>query len=446
MQAIQSRLATGLILSLALLLLAQWIVISTSIHYLSQQYISTRLVHDSDTIIAALTITPDSPGISLIENQISAIYKQPFSGHYFSLTVAQQSLRSRSLWDETLSQTTIPVGQTSTTFTTGPQAQQLMVLQSAYQKQGQVINLAVAEDISGINRDIQDFLLKHSTVSFIIFALLVLLQILIIKRSLKPLEKVRQDLQKLDAGEIEALSEAVPKELKPLVQELNLRLHAMAQRLKRSRHTAGNLAHALKGRLTLLTQALNSPTIKADPTLLENLNRYLNDLQQIIHHELMRARVAGAAIGARQAKLSPEIAALVNTLLTIYNDKSLKIAQDIPEEATCAMEREDLHELLGNLLDNACKWAKQQIFIRVEDNHCLCFVVEDDGPGCQENQLASLSNRGVRLDEQVSGYGLGLSIVKDIINSYEGTINFDQSTALGGLRVTVNIPKKRTNS
>jgi len=453
MQAIQSRLATGLTLSLTLLLLVQWVVISSSIHYLSEQYIATRLVHDSDTIIAALTIipttsttpTPAPSGISLTENQIGAIYKQPFSGHYFEIKVLHRTLRSRSLWDETLSVAEVPMGQTKTIYTTGPQQQQLMVFLSAYKKQGQVIYLAVAEDISGINRDIQAFLLKHSTVSFVIFILLVLLQVYIIKRSLKPLEKMRQDLQKLETGEIDALSETVPKELKPLVQELNQRLNAMSQRLQRSRHTAGNLAHALKGRLTLLTQSLNSETIKSDPVLLNNLNRYVNDLQQIIHHELMRARVAGAAMGARQAKLAPEISALAQTLVTIYNSKSLNIKQDVPEQATCALEREDLHELLGNLLDNACKWAESQILIQVLDNNCLSFVIEDDGPGCQESELATLANRGVRLDEQVSGYGLGLAIVKDIVNSYEGTIHFDKSSSLGGLRVTVNIPKKQNS-
>ncbi|NOZ52268.1 MAG: GHKL domain-containing protein [Gammaproteobacteria bacterium] len=442
MHAIQSRLATGLILSLTFLLLVQWIIISSSIHYLSEQYISSRLVHDSDTIIAALNIIPGNPNVSLADNQISAIYKQPFSGHYFEIKTERQTLRSRSLWDETLPLTNITKGQANIIYIPGPQQQQLIVLLSVYQKKGQTVKLAIAEDVSEINRDIQGFLFRHSGVSFLVFMLLVLLQVLIIKRSLKPLEQVRNDLQKLETGEIDSLSEAVPSELKPLVQELNLRLDAMAQRLKRSRHTAGNLAHALKGRLTLITQALNAESAKSDSTFLKNLNKYTNELQQIIHRELVRARVAGAGIGARQAKLAPEITALVKTLSTIYNNKSINISQDVPEQATCSLEREDLHELLGNILDNACKWATQQVHISVQENSNVRYIIDDDGPGCQESELASLSTRGVRLDEQVSGYGLGLAIVKDIVNSYEGSIHFSRSSSLGGLRVTVSIPKK----
>ena len=136
-----------------------------------------------------------------------------------------------------------------------------------------------------------------------------------------------------------------------------------------------------------------------------------------------------------------EVQDLVNTLQAMYRDKNIQARIDIPSGANTNMDREDLHEMLGNILDNAWKWASQHCQVSVKQaNNSLVFIVQDDGPGCEPLAMEEIVQRGVRLDESKQGHGLGLSIVKDIVAQYQGSLDISHSELLGGLKITINLP------
>jgi signal transduction histidine kinase len=162
----------------------------------------------------------------------------------------------------------------------------------------------------------------------------------------------------------------------------------------------------------------------------------------LIDRELKRARIAGAAAPGQRVILENEIKDLVDTLKKIYRNKELSIQCQIPKGSFFTGDRDDLLELLGNLLDNACQWATHRILLTVKHNtEGLCLRVEDDGPGCPPEQLDLLTQRGVRIDESHGGHGLGLAIVADILEHYEGRLHLGRSSDLGGFLAQVEIPK-----
>lgn len=441
MRSIQSRLAAGLLLSLIILLVTQWVIVGLSIRHLSEQYIISRLVHDSDALIAALNLQNSNQPL-LDKTRIHPIYLQPFSGYYYKIVVGKETFRSRSLWDEDLVSGPVGAGVSAYRRSKGPLLQQLLILDNKYEKQGSIIRVTIAEDISSIDVEIDRFLFNHGIVSFFILIVLIAMQAFLVRRSLKPLEQVRKDLEKLETGIVEVLSEDVPTELYPLVREINYRLKALRHRVERSRHASGNLAHALKGPLTLLTQLAQRDEIKSQTKIQQIIVQQTSDIHRIIDRELKIARMAGTAVAGRQTKLAPELKDLVDTLNSMYREKALNINYKVPEGCICLLDREDLHEMLGNLLDNACKWAKNKITINISCEDNFSIVIEDDGPGIPEKQQTQILLRGKRLDENKLGHGLGLSIVKSIVEQYNGKIKLSRSPTLGGLATNIEFPKK----
>jgi signal transduction histidine kinase len=439
MRSIQTRLAAGLLLSLIILLFLQWLVVASSIRELSEQYIVTRMTHASDLLVSGVNIQ-NGNAYSLNTSRIDPIYTQPFSGYYYTVIVGNEDFRSRSLWDESLPVIKTQPGDADLMRIEGPQNQLLLVLGSAYQKQQQVIRVVVAEDVSQIEKDIDRMLLNHAVLSFLVLVILISLQVYLVRKSLSPLEKIRADLDKLETGLIDSLDENVPDEIVALVRELNIRIKAVQQRLQRSRRATGNLAHALKTPLTLLLQLSKDTYLKKNPELQKSLKSHAVTIQNIIERELKKARVAGTNVGAKQAKLKPELAALVKSLGAMYREKALQIDCDVEEHCPTIMEREDFHEMLGNIMDNACKWANRKIQVNISCDEGLHICVEDDGKGIPKEQLNTIVNRGQRLDEQKYGHGLGLSIVKDIVDQYQGTIGMSESETLGGLMTVIYIP------
>jgi signal transduction histidine kinase len=268
-----------------------------------------------------------------------------------------------------------------------------------------------------------------------------LLQRMILQRGLRPLDDTRQDILRLAQGEIRQLNTNIPTEIKPLVGEINRLVHVMTQRLQRSRRALGNLAHALKTPLTILLQLAEHPKVKHQDALCGELGRQTRRIRLLIDRELKRARIAGAAAPGQRVILENEIRDLVDTLKKIYRDKDLGIQCQIPAGSFFTGDRDDLLELLGNLLDNACQWAAHRIRLTVANNaEGLNLRVEDDGPGCPPERLDLLTQRGVRIDESYGGHGLGLAIVADILEHYEGCLHLGRSPDLGGFLAQVEIP------
>ncbi len=433
--SLQQRLSLGLLLSLVVLFTAQWALVSAGVRLLAEGYIAARLAHDNEALLAALTLTAEGLP-SLDPTRLGPVYHQPFSGHYYRVTVGNSTLHSRSLWDQDLSVPDVSPGETRHVRAPGPQGQPLLIVVQRYEKQGKGVTIAAAEDLSSLEEDIGHFQTRYALVSLTILLLLIAIQALIVRSGFRPLENVRKDLQRLERGEIPALDTRVPPEISPLVRELNRMLDVMAQRLQRSRHALSNLAHALKTPLTSLVRMAEKRETLDHTQMLS----HTGTINGLIDRELKRARLAGAVTPGRQFDLVQEIAPLIELFNSLYRDKHINIEHVMPSAKVCYADREDMLELLGNLLDNACKWARHRILLTVEGGEGLLVRFEDDGPGCSENDLEKLTQRGLRIDEEESGHGFGLAISKDIVQQYGGEIAFGRSETLGGFLVEVHLP------
>ena len=436
MRSLEHRLQAGLAISLIILMVfLGWAQISV-IKELTESFINSRLEHDSQSLLASLKRDADGK-LSTLETRLATVYSQPFSGHYYQIIFSDNSdvIRSRSLWDSTFEFPIPQLGQVKTVQRIGPDSQSLLVHIASYQKQKQMVTIAVAEDITPLQQDLKFYSLLFSSLALVVLILLLLIQRIIVKSSFRPLKRVQQEVLDLSEGQQGRLTEDVPNEIRPLVEAVNNLLSIMTVRLERSRNALGNLAHTLKGPLNLLTQLSDDDRIKKHTPIHNEIKEHSQRMQQIINHELKRARIAGAGSPGQRFIPSKELPNLIKVLQQMYGDKSLTFNCDIMPGAINDTDRDDLLELVGNLLDNSCKWAKSTINCTIRTEPNLEIIIEDDGVGCSPEQLELITQRGIRIDESISGHGLGLTIVKEIAQIYQLNLHFDRSPELGGLRV-----------
>jgi len=275
-----------------------------------------------------------------------------------------------------------------------------------------------------------------------ILALILLVALgIVIRYGLNPLRKVAPDLASIRSGKSERLTGPFPVEIAPLADEVNALLTHNAQVVDRARTHAGNLAHALKTPLAVLqNEAGASPSPLSDKVVAQT--RIMKDS---VEHHLARARMAAQAgvLGAR-TDVMPIIEGLARTLEKIHRDKDLTIDASGPPDAAFRGEKQDFEEALGNLMDNACRFARSAVRVTAtldkgERQAMLIVTVEDDGAGLSQSQRRTAVKRGARLDEQTPGSGLGLSIVRDVAEMYDGAFDLDESD-LGGLAARMTLP------
>lgn len=439
MISLRRRLGWGLVLSLVLLLALQWLVVTWAIRQLTEDLFARRLMDEGASLLAGVRFDP-SGTLSLDANRTSVVFERPFSGHYYVVASGKQRLTSRSLWDAELQVAPLSVGEKRLLRLTGPERQPLFAAVQGFEKQGQPVTVVVAEDLTAMQQGVARFQTIYAAVSAAGFALLLLIQQLIVRGALQPLSRIRDNLVRLGRGEAERVEPHGPSEIMPLIEELNRLLDGMRRRTKRSREALGNLAHALKTRLSLLHQlAEHSDT---SPELRRSLRAEAGAMGDIVERELKRARLLGDTGPGQRIGLNQEIAQLVQTLRMIHVAKAANFTWEISSGAYFVGDREDLLELLGNLLDNAGKWCRTQVTLTVSGGDGVRFVVEDDGPGCDSAALNAITSRGYRADESQPGSGLGLAIVRDIVESYGGSLTFGRSAALGGLLIEVLLPAR----
>ncbi|MBV2206280.1 MAG: ATP-binding protein, partial [Pseudomonas sp.] len=227
--------------------------------------------------------------------------------------------------------------------------------------------------------------------------------------------------------------------LQPLVEQINHLLQHTDDTLKRSRNALGNLGHALKTPLAVLGSLTQHDEFVAHPELQAALQEQLAQIQQRVSRELGRARLAGDVLPGAHFDCDVELPALFDTLATIHRS-DLDLRWQAPASCRLPWDREDMLELLGNLLDNACKWAGHKVTLNITRSGSDWQIeVNDDGPGIPAPLRAKALGRGMRLDEAAQGHGLGLDIVGDIIAAWRGSWELGESP-LGGLRVTIRLP------
>lgn len=446
MKSIQQRLSIGLasVLILVGLALAQtslWLF-DTGL----RGSLGSELQLEADNLLAALVRGETS--IELDQTRLSPVYQRPFSGRYFRIELQADrierqadtglTLRSRSAWDHTLAVPEVAGLQES--LGDGPQQQKLLVYRGDYRRFGQDVAIIVARDYTPVLNSFQRLRWIGLGAGGIALVVILILQRVIVRRALQPLDSVRQQVKQLQQGQRTELDNQVPEELAPLVQQINRLLLHTEETLKRSRNALGNLGHALKTPLAVLFSINARSELQGHPEVVESMRAQLDNIRQRLARELGRARLAGEALPGAHFNCAEELPPLFATLQHIHDHDLQLHWQTTPDHLRLPWDREDLLELLGNLLDNACKWASTQVWLAIAQADArVILTVDDDGPGIDPARRDQVLNRGTRLDEQVAGHGLGLGIVRDIVDHLAGTLSLERSP-LGGLRVVISLP------
>ena len=436
MKSLEKQLSSALGFSLVVLFGLFWWVSVTTIHKLTEQYIVTRLEHDTESILKHLAFNGSTWQLN---QEISPIYSHPNSGHYYIIKTPTNTLSSGSLQGFALFTKTTPQP-TLVYETKGPNQQLTLVLatQTTHPTQAQhPLQIWVAEDHSPIQNSLLTFDIIFGGFSLLILATIFGLQRYWLKRGfhqLKPLEKALIALQ--DDKIIQLKVEDYPSEISGLIENLNLAFtHAKAQ-IEKSRHANANLAHTLKTPLNIIYQLLDQAELS--PQTKTALQLQAQTIYRLLERELKKARIAADTIQSSRLN-SQHVQDLVSSLKTLYPQIHIQLFGIDERVRQLGLDQEDGYELLGNLLDNACKWAKKAVGLTLkQDATGYHLIIEDDGPGVAEADLVKIQQRGYRLDEQQDGQGLGLAIVADLIAAYHAKISFSQNAqGLGGLQVHI---------
>lgn len=278
--------------------------------------------------------------------------------------------------------------------------------------------------------------------------LLIGVQVLVLRWSLTPLRSVARELDRVRRGLDDCLSDCHPRELEPLTHSINTLLDTERQQRDRYRHTLADLAHSLKTPLAVLRARIESP---GDTTALrDEVATQVARMSDIVSYQLSRAVAGGHSPFAAAQAIAPRAEEIVIGLEKVYADKGILCEFEIAEGAAFHGELGDLQEVLGNLLENAFKWARARVLLTVAGSnapepgaHGLSLSVEDDGPGIAPENVERLLQRGVRGDERVHGHGIGLAIVQDIVRAYQGELRVSRSEEMGGARFDLSFPPRR---
>lgn len=331
--------------------------------------------------------------------------------------------------------------------TTGPVGERVRIVEVIdspnHAKDGPRYSVIVAGPIDWLENGLANFLARLTTALAIAGLGLATATILQVRFGLHPLRKIEKGLADVRSGRADKLEGDLPAEIEPLQHEVNALIASNQDIIDRARTQVGNLAHALKTPLAVITNEARDDTGPLGTKVAEQAEI----MRDQVNHYLDRARVAARVGLGRSTKVHPVLTPLVRALERIHRDRGIQISVTCPDDAVFAGERQDLEEMLGNLCDNACKWANSHVYLtvttlpadKIRAQPRLRISVEDDGPGLSEKQQAKIGKRGVRLDESKPGSGLGLSIVTDLARSYRGSMELARSSH-GGLTVNLDLP------
>ncbi|MFO1350571.1 MAG: ATP-binding protein [Gammaproteobacteria bacterium] len=297
----------------------------------------------------------------------------------------------------------------------------------------------VAEAPQAFNAQVYRF--RRNLWTWLLTPALILLgaQGFILRWGLKPLRQVARQVREIESGSRHLLEGSYPRELRPLTDNLNNLIKQNRSHLERYRNALGDLAHSLKTPLAVLRGAVEKSTSQTE--LLATVQTQVERMNQTVDYQLQRAAASGRSALAAPIEVAPIVRKVVDSLAKVYADKHLRFTSEIAPQARFHGDQGDLLEVLGNLADNACKWARTGLTIRARQAHgALILEVEDDGPGIPAPQREFILQRGKRADPAVPGYGIGLAVVRDIVEEvYGGQLEIGASP-LGGAALAAHFP------
>jgi two-component system sensor histidine kinase PhoQ len=272
----------------------------------------------------------------------------------------------------------------------------------------------------------------------LLFLLAMLVQYIILRWSLKPLDALALDLKRIESGDAQQLAGTYPLEVQPVTENLNLLLDSERRQRERYRNTLGDLAHSLKTPLAVIRGLAEEALPYAE--YLNIVNEQVERMGQIVQYQLARAVKSRGRPMTAGVDVAPVVQRIAQALLKVYRDKEVDIELQLPEGLRFAGDERDLMELLGNLLENACKYGTQKVSVsaRLQDDNLL-INIDDDGPGVSAERRDVVLQRGARLDTSAPGQGIGLAVAVDILSSYDGELSIHEAP-LGGARFRILLP------
>ena len=470
--SLRQRLLLATLAGLTVALALAGVVLSNLFKEHVLQQFQASLTQQLDQVTAGLEFdAQDRP--QLAATLSDPRWQRPYSGLYWQVDELSENartrrgvLRSRSLWDTWLALEADPLvdGGVHVHEAEGPAGSHLLVIERTVRavQAGQARwRLIVAADLQPTELATAHFNRVLALSLLVLLVLLLLAAWAQVGMGLKPLRTLQRSLQDVRQARSHRLQGEFPPEVQPLVDDFNSVLDRHDDLVARARTHAGNLAHALKTPLTVLDQAASAAsatqtaqTIQTgEPGLAQAVQEQVRSAQRQIDWHLARARMAASqGLPGQRVDLAPTLAGLVRVMQRVHAERALQLTTDLPADPLFfAGEEQDLQEMLGNLLDNACKWSRSRVRVQARRlptspgpaSAQLQVVIEDDGPGIAQAQRCAVTQRGVRLDESVPGTGLGLAIVKDLVALYGGTLDLsarDSQAQDGGLRVSLTLP------
>jgi signal transduction histidine kinase len=416
---------------------------------LFERHVARTVADDLDVHLKQLLagIDVDAQGkIVLTQPPADPRFSDPLSGLYWQIGDGRgQILRSRSLWDTTM---TLPAdelapGEVHHHEVRGPAGARMLVAERAVNlgagDRQVAVRVAAAADLVRVWAAASAFARDLAIALGVLGCVLAIATSIQVALGLRPLDALRRGVADIRAGRIRRLPPAVPSEVEPLVEEVNALVDAQAAEIERSRSRAADLAHGLKTPLAALTADAARLHESGEHAIARDIEAVAEAMSRHVDREMARARVLGRALRGVDVstELKPLVESLVATLVRTPAGKRVAFERRISENLRLPIDRTDLAEVLGNLLENAARHAAG--LVRITAMPGLpgpAITIEDDGKGLTPSQLPRVLERGVRLDERGEGAGLGLAIVQDVLDAYDSRLDL-ASSDLGGLKVTI---------
>lgn len=415
-----------------LVVVTTWLLHGIFLQSLARDFLGERLQREANHAVAQLE--QDQTAVPIALDSVSQGY-QVFH-HLYVLRFNGLVSASDPQWQQQLAPLLDESGDALIDVNRG--TQHMLVYRRHFEWQGTQGVLLVGEDFSQVESGLATLHWWVGGIAAVLLGMLIILNMLAVNRGLIPLWQLRQQLEALRSGKRDRLSLVAPSELDELVDQLNWFMDDIDLRLKRSRESVANLSHALKTPLAAITQVLrgNRPI---DENRRHKLLSRIEDINAQLAAELRRSRIAGPNAG-RMANVTRDSSRLIEMFRSLYPERIFNLTHSAHEKDQVPIEAHDFSEILGIVLDNAGKWSNRCINCDIAvSTTTLTLTTDDDGFGVAEEDLSRLGERGTRLDERRPGYGLGLSILAQLIARYSGHSRFERSP-LGGLRVTVTLP------
>lgn len=437
------------------ILIVTGIVLSTLYRHAVERAFDRRLDVYLRTLVADVASPEEGSGEKFPQSIGEPLFDLPLSGWYWQvsrLDTARPEVRSsRSLWDGGLPRLPASPGYGASSgyrqgYAQGPEEQTLRLVERDIDlgDEGRYL-IGVAGDASEIEDEIRSFDRTIAVTFAVLTAVLLLTTAFQVRFGLAPLKRISQSLAAIRSGRAERLEGRFPVEIAPLARETNELIEANREIVERARTHVGNLAHALK---TPLSVMVNEAAARGDDPLAQKVREQTDIMRDQVARHLERARLAARlTVVGTVTDVPPVVTSLARTMEKLYHERDIAIEIDSPAHAQFRGEQQDIEEMIGNLVDNACKWAQSRVAVEVVDERpdsdierpILRIIVDDDGPGLTAAEREQAAQRGQRLDETKPGSGLGLSIVVELANLYGGGLTLG-TAPIGGLRAELALP------